>query len=75
MRALLVLVLIVVLMAMGGWLVFNFGNNSASVEIRTDKIERDTSQAVEKTKDLLHRAENGLDKSINSSASSSDDSL
>ena len=64
MRALLILILIVVLMAMGGWLVFNFGNNSASVELQTDTIKQDTSQAVEKTKEMLDRAENSFDKAF-----------
>lgn len=64
MRALLILLIIVVLMAMGGWLVLNIGSNSASIELRTDKIKQDTSQAVENTKEMFNRAENGIDKAI-----------
>jgi hypothetical protein len=64
MRALLILVLIVVLMAMGGWLVFTFQGNSASVEVQTEKIKQDTSQAVQSTKEMLNRVEDSIDKAI-----------
>ena len=64
MRALLILILIVVLMAIGGWLVFNFGNDSTSVKVNSDKIKQDTSQAVEATKELLNRAEKNFEQAV-----------
>ena len=64
MRVILILIIIVVLMAIGGWLVFNFGNNSASVNVNSDKIKQDASQAVEATKALLNRAEENIEQAV-----------
>ncbi len=57
MRTLLFIVVIVLLLSLAGWLVFDFSGNSASVEVRTDKIRQDTEDVVDKSKELLHQAE------------------
>ncbi len=57
MRALLVFVLIVLLLALGGWLVFDFSGNRAGVEVRTEKIQEDTNRMLENAKETLHKAD------------------
>ncbi len=64
MRALLVVVLIVLLLALGGWLVFDFSGNRAAVEVRTEKIQEDTNRVLENAKETLHKADEGIDKMI-----------
>lgn len=56
MRFLLAIVAVIVLLAFVGWLAFDFSDNSASVEVRTEKIESDTAAIVDKSKDLLNSA-------------------
>ena len=56
MRLLIVLFVIVVLMVLAGWIVFDVRNNSATIELQTEKIQQDTSQAVEQAGDSLRKA-------------------
>ena len=60
MRALLIIVVVVVLLAIAGWLTFDFSSNSASVEVRTDKIQQDTEKIVEGSKQLMNKADEQL---------------
>ncbi len=60
MRVIIILIVIVGLLALGGWLVFDFSGNRASVEVRTDKIEQDTSRVLDKSKELLHQADKAV---------------
>ena len=55
MRVLIAIVVIIVLMALAGWIVFDFSGNSASVEVRTDEIQHDTQAIVDKSKEILER--------------------
>ncbi len=64
MRTFLVIVVILLLMIFGGWIVFRSSDGSAGVELRTDKIERDTSEAVEKSREWVDHAANEVDRSI-----------
>lgn len=57
MRLLLIIVVVALLLSFAGWLAFDFSGNRASVEVRTDKIEQDTDEILETSKDLIHRAE------------------
>jgi Na+-transporting methylmalonyl-CoA/oxaloacetate decarboxylase gamma subunit len=56
MRFLIVLIILVVLMVIGGWLVIDFTDNSAKVEVQTDKIMQDTSEAVEQVSENFKKA-------------------
>jgi len=56
MRILIVFLLIVLLMIIGGWLVVDFRDHSATVEIRTDKIKHDTSEAIDQASENLRNA-------------------
>ncbi len=62
MRLLIVLFLIVLLMIIGGWLVVDFRKDSASVEIRTDKMKHDTSEAVEQASKNLKKAGEAINR-------------
>ncbi len=62
MRAVLVLIVIVLIMAFAGWLVFDFGGNRPSMEIRTEKIEQDTGKVLYKSKELLHHTDEAVNK-------------
>ncbi len=53
MRALLILVVIVLLMALVGWIAFDQGEDSAVMELKTDKIQQDTSDAIRNTRDWI----------------------
>lgn len=55
MRMLIIVVLIVALMAVAGWLVFNVGDSSTTIEIRTDKMQQDAKQAVDKAKEAVEK--------------------
>ena len=65
MRTLLVFVVIILLLALGGWLVFDISGNRAAVEVRTEKIQEDTNRLLENAKDTFHKADDGIDKMIN----------
>lgn len=53
MRVLLIVAVVLLLMALGGWIVFNRSDTSASVELKTDKIQGDTSDAIRNTRDWI----------------------
>jgi hypothetical protein len=54
MRVILILVVIVLLMVMAGWLTFGRNGGRTSINIETQKIERDTERAVDRGKEVLH---------------------
>lgn len=56
MRAFLILVLVIALMAFAGWLTFQQSGNSASVTVETGKIERDARLAVRQGAEALDQA-------------------
>jgi hypothetical protein len=49
MRVILVIVLVVFVMAVAGWIGFRRGDGRASIEVKTDKIQQDTSDAIRRT--------------------------
>lgn len=53
MRFLIAIVIIIGLMALAGWVVFDFGGNRASVEFRSDEVQKDTEAIVEQSEQLL----------------------
>lgn len=56
MRIFLALVLIVILMAAAGWIVFNFGGNSATVELHPEKMKQDTSETLDRAGKVISGA-------------------
>ena len=68
MRVLLILAVIILLMALGGWLVFNRNENSSTIEIQTDKMQEDASDAVRGAQEWVEDTAEGLDRSIETPA-------
>ena len=56
MKALLIILMVVVVMAMAGWISFSRSNESATITVNKPKIDHDTKQVVEKGNELLHNA-------------------
>jgi hypothetical protein len=56
MRALILLVAIVLVLALVGWITFSKGPDRASVNIESDRIRQDTKQVLESGGQLLHKA-------------------
>lgn len=61
MRLLIILFAIVLLMIIGGWLVVDFRKDATTIEIRTDKMKQDASEAVEQASDRLNRVGEKID--------------
>ena len=57
MRYLLGALVIVVLLALLGWITFNVSRNHASVDFNPDKASADTAKAVEQVKVLGNKAD------------------
>jgi Flp pilus assembly protein TadB len=64
MRVLLIVAAILLLMALGGWIVFNRSDSSASVELKTEQIQEDTSEAVRNTREWLEDAGDELRQAL-----------
>jgi hypothetical protein len=56
MRALLFLVLVVVVLALVGWISFSKGPDRTSINIESDKIRQDTKQLMGSGAQVLHKA-------------------
>jgi hypothetical protein len=53
MRAILILAVIALLMGLAGWMTINSDPGRTSINIETDKIERDTEKAVDNAQNLI----------------------
>jgi hypothetical protein len=53
MRAILILAVIALLMGLAGWMTFDSDPGRTSINIETDKIERDTEEAVDNAENLI----------------------
>jgi hypothetical protein len=53
MRAIIILAVIVLLMGLVGWITFSDTPGRSSINIETDKIERDAENAAESTGEML----------------------
>lgn len=51
MKTLLVVVVIIGLLVIAGWVVFDFGDSSASVEFRTDRAREDTAEVIDRVRE------------------------
>jgi len=56
MRALILLVAIVLVLALVGWISFSKGPDRASVNIESERIRQDTKQVMESGAQVLHKA-------------------
>jgi hypothetical protein len=64
MRAILVLLAVVLLLAVAGWVSFNQGPDRSSINLETEKIRSDTNEAVETGAEILHKAGDKLDQEV-----------
>lgn len=62
MRALVVALAITLLLALVGWITFSWSGDRASVNVETDKIERDTSEMLERGKEAIDKARSEFDE-------------
>ncbi len=53
MRGIIILVLLVLVMGLAGWITFGSNPGQTTINIETDKIQRDTETAVENTEKMI----------------------
>jgi len=63
MRGILCLILIVLVLALVGWISFNRDPSRPGVNLETQKMKDDTKRAMDNGADLLKKAENSIDSS------------
>jgi hypothetical protein len=64
MRGILVLILIVVVLAVVGWISFGRDGDSASINLETKEIKEDTQKALDTGAQLLKRAGEKIDNAV-----------
>jgi hypothetical protein len=62
MRAVLVLLAVVLLLAVAGWISFSQAPGRSSINLETEKIRSDTGEAMESGADILHKAGDKLEQ-------------
>lgn len=72
MRGVVAVIVVVLLLALAGWVTFGSDSGSASINLETETIKEDTATAVEKGKQLLSDANAELDSSDDTAAEPSD---
>jgi hypothetical protein len=60
MRALLILIIVIALLAFAGWLTFSYGPGRTSVNLETNAIREDTQEMVRSGAKILDRAQDEL---------------
>ena len=53
MRGIIILALLVLILGLAGWITFGSAPGRTSINIETDKIQRDTETAVENTEQMI----------------------
>jgi hypothetical protein len=61
MRALLIIVAIVLLLALAGWISFSNAPGRSSVNLETEKIRQDADKGMQSGAELLRKAGNEID--------------
>jgi hypothetical protein len=64
MRGILILILVVVVLAVVGWISFNRDGDRASINLETQEIREDTQKAIDSGAELLKRAGEKIDKTV-----------
>lgn len=65
MRAVLIFIAVVLLLALAGWVTFSKGPNRASINLESGKIQQDTEHAMQKGGELLQKAGDKLESKGN----------
>jgi hypothetical protein len=64
MRGILFLILVVVILAVVGWISFNRDGDRASINLETQEIREDTQKALDSGAELLKKAGDKIDKAV-----------
>jgi hypothetical protein len=62
MRAVLILIAIVLVLALVGWISFSKGPERSSINVEMERIRTDTNEAVRSGGELLHKAGDKLEE-------------
>lgn len=62
MRFFILLVVVVLVMALLGWITFSGGNGAATITIDKSKMQHDTETAAEKIKEAVNRVRHSADR-------------
>ena len=73
MRALIIVIVVIVVLVLVGWITFSRGPDRTTINVETDKIERDTQSVLETGAQTLDKAKKSLEGSR--ATTPSDDSL
>jgi hypothetical protein len=65
MRGLILLAIIVLVLALVGWITFSTGPERASINIESDRIREDTKQVMESGAQVLHKAGDKVEEQAN----------
>jgi len=65
MRAIIVIIFLVLILAAVGWLRFSSPNGNPSVEIDAAKVRQDTSEVIESSKRAVGAAADDIDSRLN----------
>lgn len=75
MRVILILALIVIGMALLGWLTFTSNRTGVGVTVETEKIQADTARMAEQGEEILDRAGHQLQEAVHTKPESTDESV
>lgn len=62
MRALIAIAIVVLILALVGWISFSFSDGRSSINLETEEIKQDTQKALESGSDLLKKVETELEE-------------
>ena len=65
MRAILVIVVLFVVLALVGWIRFGSASGDPTITIDSEKVKSDTAEVVEKTKQAFDNVANEVDEPVN----------
>jgi hypothetical protein len=75
MRAIALLIVAVVILALVGWITFNVSSDRAGVNIETEKVEQDTESLIEAGRELVNDAGEALEDATEEGPADSDGSV
>jgi hypothetical protein len=61
MRALIIVIVVIVVLVLVGWITFSRGPDRTTINLETDKIERDTQSVLETGAQTLDKAKRAID--------------
>ena len=68
MRAILAIVLLLIVLGFVGWLQFSTTDGDPTIRVNTEKVKQDTSEIIDKSKNLIDNAAEDIDQAVKSDA-------